>query len=160
MFIIIGPYGLGNSSQYMPRNPMMANPMATSTEDEEVAAEDEEDMGVIETYSNYKPSKLKVIIIIWFQFYVKPKYIWFFSFFKIGRPHPDEVVETASLASVEPPDVWYDLVLPEEVINKGKLSALQLEAVTYSVSFLIFLIKYFVDTLSLDFIQYFFLPFF
>ena len=29
-------------------------------EDEEVAAEDEEDMGVIETYSNYKPSKLKV----------------------------------------------------------------------------------------------------
>ena len=73
-----------------------------------------------------------------------------FSFFKIGRPHPDEVVETASLASVEPPDVWYDLVLPEEVINKGKLSALQLEAVTYSVSFLIFLIKYFVDTLRLD----------
>ncbi len=28
-------------------------------EDEEVAAEDEEDMGVIETYSNYMPSKLK-----------------------------------------------------------------------------------------------------
>ena len=25
-----------------------------------MAAEDEEDMGVIETYSNYKPSKLKV----------------------------------------------------------------------------------------------------
>ena len=41
---------------------MMANPMATSTEDEEVAAEDEEDMGVIETYSNYKPSKLKVLL--------------------------------------------------------------------------------------------------
>ena len=29
-------------------------------EDEEIAAEDEEDMGVIETYSNYMPSKLKV----------------------------------------------------------------------------------------------------
>ena len=29
-------------------------------EDEEVAAEDEEDMGVIETYSNYKPAKLDV----------------------------------------------------------------------------------------------------
>ncbi len=28
-------------------------------EDEEVAAEDEEDMGVIETYSNYMPSKLR-----------------------------------------------------------------------------------------------------
>ena len=55
-----GPYGLGNS-QYMPRNHMMMNPGA-STEDEEVAAEDEEDMGVIETYSNYWPSKLKVSI--------------------------------------------------------------------------------------------------
>ena len=40
-------------------------------------------MGVIETYSNYKPVKLQV-----------------------GKPHPDSVVETASLASVEPPDIW------------------------------------------------------
>ena len=47
-------------------------------------------MGVIETYSNYKPSKLDV-----------------------GLPHPDPVVETASLASVESPDVWYDLSLPQ-----------------------------------------------
>ena len=39
---------------------MMQNPMAASAEDEEVAAEDEEDMGVIETYSNYTPAKLKV----------------------------------------------------------------------------------------------------
>ena len=53
-------------------------------EDDEVAAEDEDDMGVIETYSNYKPTKLQ-----------------------IGRQHPDPVVETASLASVEPPDVWW-----------------------------------------------------
>jgi hypothetical protein len=49
-----------------------------------VAAEDEDDMGVIETYSNYKPSKLS-----------------------IGHPHPDPVVETASLASVENPDIWW-----------------------------------------------------
>jgi len=42
------------------------------------------------------------------------------------------VVETASMASVEPPDVWYDLHLPAETIDKGKLSALQLEAVTYA----------------------------
>ncbi len=31
-------------------------------DDEEVAAEDEEDMGVIETYSNYMPSKLKASV--------------------------------------------------------------------------------------------------
>merc|ERR1719203_558825 len=78
-------------------------------EDEEVAAEDEDDMGVIETYSNYKPPKLQ-----------------------IGRQHPDSVVETASLASVESADVWYTLSLPAEVINERKLSALQLESIVYA----------------------------
>ena len=53
----------------------------------------------------------------------------------LGKPHPDPVVETASLASVEPPEVWYDLTLPEETVMEGKLSALQLEAVTYAVSY-------------------------
>ena len=94
-----------------PGMPGMMGPGGMPQEDDPADAEDEEDMGVIETYSNYWPTKLK-----------------------IGKPHPDPVVETASLASVEPPDVWYDLSLPEETVNKGKLSALQLEAVTYSVS--------------------------
>ena len=46
--------------------------------------------------------------------------------------HPDPIVETSSLASVEPPDVWYDLKMPESVYAKGALSALQLEAITYA----------------------------
>merc|ERR1719233_2241032 len=50
----------------------------------------------------------------------------------IGLPHPDPVVETASLASVEPADVWYELSFPEEVINQRKLSALQLESIVYA----------------------------
>lgn len=41
-------------------------------------------------------------------------------------------METASLASVEPPDIWYKLSLPDEIINEGKLSSLQLEAVVYA----------------------------
>ena len=94
-FGIGGQYGAGSSTQ----------------EEDEVAAEDEEDMGVIETYSNYWPAKLK-----------------------IGKPHPDPVVETASLASVEPPNIWYELSLPDSTIDQGKLSALQLEAITYAVS--------------------------
>merc|ERR1719193_755635 len=94
-------FGMGGSLPGPPRE--------RGEEDEEVAAEDEEDMGVIETYSNYKPSKLKV-----------------------GLPHPDPVVETASLASVEPADVWYELSFPEEVINQRKLSALQLESIVYA----------------------------
>merc|ERR1719350_1941931 len=93
----------------MPGRSMQMGGRGMMEEDEEVAAEDEEDMGVIETYSNYKPTKLKV-----------------------GLPHPDPVVETASLASVEPADVWYELSLPPEVINERKLSALQLESIVYA----------------------------
>ncbi|RWS20093.1 Protein strawberry notch-like protein, partial [Leptotrombidium deliense] len=51
---------------------------------------------------------------------------------KVGIRHPDPVVETSSLSSVLPPDVWYNLSIPEEVIDEGKLSALQLEAIVYA----------------------------
>jgi hypothetical protein len=51
---------------------------------------------------------------------------------KIGLRHPDPIVETSSLASVEPPDVWYKLKMPESVYAAGALSALQLEAIVYA----------------------------
>lgn len=51
---------------------------------------------------------------------------------KLGRKHPDPVVETASLSSVEPVDVTYSLALPDETVRSGLLSALQLEAVVYA----------------------------
>uniref|UniRef100_A0A182YEC1 Strawberry notch n=1 Tax=Anopheles stephensi TaxID=30069 RepID=A0A182YEC1_ANOST len=75
---------------------------------EEEEAEDEE-MGVAETYAEYWPAKLK-----------------------IGKKHPDPVVETASLSSVEPSDVYYQVSIPPETINGGLLSALQLESITYA----------------------------
>lgn len=62
-----------------------------------------------ETYADYMPSKLK-----------------------LGKKHPDPVVETASLSSVAPADVWYKLSIPSETINTGQLSALQLESITYA----------------------------
>jgi len=55
-----------------------------------------------------------------------------FCVVKLGKKHPDPVVETASLSSVAPTDVWYKLGLPEDMITTGALSALQLEAVTYA----------------------------
>ncbi|XP_052856793.1 protein strawberry notch isoform X1 [Drosophila gunungcola] len=70
---------------------------------------DYEEMGVAETYADYWPAKLK-----------------------LGKKHPDAVVETASLSSVEPCDVYYKLSLPHETINSGHLSALQLESITYA----------------------------
>ena len=36
------------------------------------------------------------------------------------------------MASVEPPDIWYKLKMPRDVIDEGHLSALQLESITYS----------------------------
>lgn len=51
---------------------------------------------------------------------------------KLGRKHPDPVVETASLSSVEPVDVTYRVSLPDDTIRGGLLSALQLEAVVYA----------------------------
>ena len=60
-------------------------------------------MGVIETYSNYKPP-MRVIetymgVIETYSNYKPPK-------LKVGLPHPVPMVEMASLASVESADVW------------------------------------------------------
>ncbi|KAH9525542.1 Protein strawberry notch 1, partial [Bulinus truncatus] len=78
--------------------------------DEEEIEEEVEELGHAETYAEYKPSKLN-----------------------FGKKHPDAVVETSSLSSVEPPDVRYQLrILEEGVDDDGKLSALQLEAITYA----------------------------
>ncbi|KAI9590456.1 hypothetical protein GQX74_008623 [Glossina fuscipes] len=41
-------------------------------------------------------------------------------------------LETASLSSVEPCDVYYKLAVPSETIQSGQLSALQLESITYA----------------------------
>lgn len=66
-------------------------------------------MNVAETYADYKPAKLQ-----------------------IGKPHPDAVVETSSLSSVDPADITYQLSIPEYTIETGKLSALQLESIVYA----------------------------
>nr|XP_032803328.1 protein strawberry notch homolog 1 [Petromyzon marinus] len=79
-----------------------------SVKDEEEVEEEEEELGHTETYAEYMPLKLR-----------------------IGLRHPDAVVETSSLSSVTPPDIWYRLSIPEETVDSGWLSALQLEAITY-----------------------------
>ncbi|KAJ3606064.1 hypothetical protein NHX12_028107 [Muraenolepis orangiensis] len=77
--------------------------------EEEPDEEEEEELGHAETYAEYMPMKLR-----------------------IGLRHPDPVVETSSLSSVSPPDVWYRMCITEETIDRGWLSALQLEAITYA----------------------------
>ncbi len=48
------------------------------------------------------------------------------------RIHPVPVLEIPSLASVDTPSFWYKLALPEERINRGALSVLQLESVIHA----------------------------
>ena len=56
------------------------------------------------------------------------------STFKVQlvRKHPDMIVENASLASVCLPDSYYKLSLPEEIIDSGALSAVQLEPIIHA----------------------------
>ncbi|KAK1897461.1 Protein strawberry notch like 2, partial [Dissostichus eleginoides] len=79
-------------------------------EEEEDAEEEETDeLGHVDTYAEYKPSKST-----------------------IGISHPDIVVETSTLSSVPPPDITYTLSIPEPTVSGGLLSALQLEAIIYA----------------------------
>ena len=49
----------------------------------------------------------------------------------VGCAHPDPVVETASLAAVEPPDINYQMHL-DDLIEHKLLSGLQLESIVYA----------------------------
>uniref|UniRef100_A0A1A9WV67 Strawberry notch AAA domain-containing protein n=1 Tax=Glossina brevipalpis TaxID=37001 RepID=A0A1A9WV67_9MUSC len=51
---------------------------------------------------------------------------------KLGKKHPDPIVETASFPSVEPCAICYKLAVPSETIQSGQLSTLQLECITYA----------------------------
>lgn len=94
---------LGNESGDPEQN-VDAQPMAQLDDDKA-----EYQMAIAETFADYKPIKLK-----------------------IGLPHPDPVVETSTLSSVEPVDITYELALPKRTIEKGALSALQLESIVYA----------------------------
>ncbi|XP_058256712.1 si:ch73-63e15.2 isoform X1 [Hemibagrus wyckioides] len=78
-------------------------------EEEEIEEEETEELGHVDTYADYKPSKST-----------------------IGNSHPDRVVETSTLSSVPPPDVTYTLSIPDTIIDRSMLSALQLEAIIYA----------------------------
>ncbi|CDQ81944.1 unnamed protein product [Oncorhynchus mykiss] len=78
-------------------------------EEAEEEEEETEELGHVDTYADYKPSKST-----------------------IGISHPDIVVETNTLSSVPPPDITYTLSIPNSTINCGLLSALQLEAIIYA----------------------------
>ncbi|KAM7410220.1 hypothetical protein PAMA_001595 [Pampus argenteus] len=78
-------------------------------EEEDAEEEETDELGHVDTYAEYKPSKST-----------------------IGKSHPDIVVETNTLSSVPPPDITYTLSINQSTIENGLLSALQLEAIIYA----------------------------
>lgn len=50
----------------------------------------------------------------------------------IGPPHPDPVVETASLSAVQPPEPTYDLRIKDDLESSKVLSCLQIETIVYA----------------------------
>ncbi|XP_022614928.1 protein strawberry notch homolog 2 isoform X2 [Seriola dumerili] len=84
-------------------------PQPQPEEEEDAEEEESEELGHVDTYAEYRPSKST-----------------------IGISHPDIVVETNTLSSVPPPDITYTLSIPESTITNGLLSALQLEAIIYA----------------------------
>eukprot|EP01041_Mallomonas_annulata_P007017 gene7017-14279_t len=50
----------------------------------------------------------------------------------IGNAHPDPLVESASMAAVDPPDISYNLSISNNIIQQGLLSAAQLETLVYA----------------------------
>lgn len=115
-------------------------------EEEDAEEEETEELGHVDTYAEYKPSKCRPLdwmstyLLIYLHFsylYDKiPPFLKLFCFLlssaTIGISHPDIVVETNTLSSVPPPDITYTLSIPEQTINSGLLSALQLEAIIYA----------------------------
>jgi hypothetical protein len=49
-----------------------------------------------------------------------------------GAPHPAPIVQSAPLAAVEPPDITYRTHLPEAIVRDGRVSNVQLEAISYT----------------------------
>lgn len=49
-----------------------------------------------------------------------------------AEPHPANVVESTTMASVEPPDITYRHHLPPELISEGRVSDLQIEDTIYA----------------------------
>lgn len=113
-------------------------------EEEDAEEEETEELGHVDTYAEYKPSKCRPLdllltsscLVIYLHFNLFPPLnfssVFFFSSATIGISHPDIVVETNTLSSVPPPDITYTLSIPELTISSGLLSALQLEAIIYA----------------------------
>ena len=99
---LVVPFDRALSSGFL--QPQPDSPDRSDSGDEE----QEEEEKIADTFMEYRPRKLT-----------------------FGCEHPDAVVETSSLAAVEPPDVTYELAV-RDLVEQNKLSGLQLESIVYA----------------------------
>lgn len=78
--------------------------------DKEIKKDNKKSLGD-SVFTEYVPQKLKI---------------------KGAKKHPGKLTQSAAIGSVEPPDPTYKPSLPKDVIEEGKLSIAQLEAVVYA----------------------------
>ena len=73
-----------------------------------------------------RPKRTKLTDSIFEQYQTQPLTV------KNAQPHPARVSESAAMSAIEPPAITYKPNLPQDIIDKGVVSAVQLEAISYA----------------------------
>ncbi|KAJ0498287.1 putative protein strawberry notch, P-loop containing nucleoside triphosphate hydrolase [Helianthus annuus] len=105
------PHGLARFACPNCNTEVAAPPPPEEVNEVAIEVEREEDGGGVvgETFTDYRPPKMS-----------------------IGPPHPDPIVETSSLAAVQPPEPTYDLKTKNYLEATKALSCLQIETLVYA----------------------------
>eukprot|EP01035_Chromulina_nebulosa_P031586 gene31586-42124_t len=102
-------HSLTQHSSLQLRQPISTTPAQLQSETEAGNEEFEEAVEEGNSFEEYKPAKLSV-----------------------GSTHPDPLVQSSSLAAVEPPDIVYTTNFSQKIIQQGLLSSAQLETIVYA----------------------------
>ena len=109
--VVRGPDG-GGRSELPDTTADIEAPAAETTRVDEAVANPEPGAGISEAvYEPYKPQRVSI---------------------KGAQPHPGELVQSAAMASVMPPETDYAPKIPQALIADGALSEAQLEPVIYA----------------------------
>ncbi|MGB9886892.1 MAG: strawberry notch-like NTP hydrolase domain-containing protein [Moorellales bacterium] len=100
----------GEPAGSVPGEPPARHPEGLKVEAAETPRVVEEEL-TDAVYTPYQPQKLKI---------------------PGAKPHPGFLAQSAAMAAVEPPAPTYTPNLPKEIVEEGKLSIAQLEAVVYA----------------------------
>ena len=73
-----------------------------------------------------RPKRTELTDSIFEQYQTQPLTV------KNAQPHPAKVSESAAMSAIEPPAITYKPTLPQDIVDKGVVSAVQLEAISYA----------------------------